>query len=182
MREVRSFAYSLSQADEGWRWRIYDEDGETVANGAHLDTSSVGTKQFQVTSMDNVGHVTTVSVGYQVHYPFTGFASPMDNLPTVNVVKAGAAAPAKFSLSGYRGNAVLASGSPSSVQVACNALAPLDSDTPTVSATSSGLSYDAAADQYSYVWKTDRSWSGTCRRLTVTLSDGTAHFLDFKFK
>ena len=35
MREVRSFAYSLSQADDGWRWRIYDEDGETVAGGAH---------------------------------------------------------------------------------------------------------------------------------------------------
>jgi hypothetical protein len=154
----------------------------TVANGAQLETSSVGNKQFQVTSADNVGHVTTLSVGYQVRYPFIGFASPMDNLPTVNVLKAGAAAPVKFSLSGYRGNAVLASGSPSSQQVACNALAPLDSDTPTVAADSSGLSYDAAADQYSYVWKTDRSWSGTCRRLTVTLSDGTAHVLDFKFK
>jgi hypothetical protein len=35
MREVRSFAYSLSQAEDGWRWRIYNEDGETVANGAH---------------------------------------------------------------------------------------------------------------------------------------------------
>jgi hypothetical protein len=35
MREVRSFAYSLSQAEDGWRWRIYDEDGETVARGAH---------------------------------------------------------------------------------------------------------------------------------------------------
>jgi hypothetical protein len=35
MREVRSFAYSLSQAEDGWRWRVYDEDGETVAHGAH---------------------------------------------------------------------------------------------------------------------------------------------------
>lgn len=35
MREVRTFAYSLSQADDGWRWRVVDEDGVTVADGAH---------------------------------------------------------------------------------------------------------------------------------------------------
>jgi hypothetical protein len=35
MSEPRSFAYSLSQAEDGWRWRIYDEDGETVADGSH---------------------------------------------------------------------------------------------------------------------------------------------------
>lgn len=40
MREVRSFAYSLSQADEGWRWRVFDEDGETVANGAHASQAA----------------------------------------------------------------------------------------------------------------------------------------------
>ena len=40
MREVKSFAYSLSQADEGWRWQVYDEDGETVANGAHASQAA----------------------------------------------------------------------------------------------------------------------------------------------
>jgi hypothetical protein len=30
------FAYSLSQSEEGWRWSVYDEDGVTVADGAHL--------------------------------------------------------------------------------------------------------------------------------------------------
>ena len=35
MRELRSFAYSLSQAEDGWRWRVFDEDGVTVADGAH---------------------------------------------------------------------------------------------------------------------------------------------------
>lgn len=34
MQPVRSFAYSLSQADDGWRWRVFDEDGVTVADGA----------------------------------------------------------------------------------------------------------------------------------------------------
>jgi hypothetical protein len=30
-----SFAYSLSQDEDGWRWSVYDEDGVTVADGAH---------------------------------------------------------------------------------------------------------------------------------------------------
>jgi hypothetical protein len=34
MGEPRSFAYSLSQAENGWRWSVYDEDGQTVARGA----------------------------------------------------------------------------------------------------------------------------------------------------
>ncbi|WP_411286563.1 hypothetical protein [Phenylobacterium sp.] len=34
MHEQRSFAYSLSQIEDGWRWSVYDEDGMTVAGGA----------------------------------------------------------------------------------------------------------------------------------------------------
>ena len=34
MRELKSFAYSLSQAEDGWRWRVFDEEGVTVADGA----------------------------------------------------------------------------------------------------------------------------------------------------
>jgi len=35
MPENSSFAYSLSQIEEGWRWSVYDEDGVTIADGAH---------------------------------------------------------------------------------------------------------------------------------------------------
>jgi hypothetical protein len=31
----QALAYSLSQVEEGWRWSVYDEDGVTVADGAH---------------------------------------------------------------------------------------------------------------------------------------------------
>ena len=34
MQEQRSFAYSLSQIEDGWRWSVYDEDGATVAGGS----------------------------------------------------------------------------------------------------------------------------------------------------
>jgi hypothetical protein len=36
MPQESPFAYSLSQVEEGWRWSVYDEDGVTIADGAHV--------------------------------------------------------------------------------------------------------------------------------------------------
>src|SRR6184192_4365956 len=57
----------------------------------------------------------------------------------------------------------------------------LDRIEETVPASSSSLSYDASANRYVYVWKTDKAWSGTCRKLIVRLNDGTDHVANFKF-
>jgi hypothetical protein len=46
----------------------------------------------------------------------------------------------------------------------------------------SSLSFDPATGQYSYIWKTDKGWAGTCRQLILTLDDGSAHKAYFKFK
>jgi hypothetical protein len=35
MPQDSSFAYSLSQSQDGWRWSVYDEDGVTIADGEH---------------------------------------------------------------------------------------------------------------------------------------------------
>ena len=40
MHEARSFAYSLSQREDGWAWSVYDEDGVTVADGAHASRAA----------------------------------------------------------------------------------------------------------------------------------------------
>ncbi|MFN3512867.1 MAG: hypothetical protein ACK41C_07480 [Phenylobacterium sp.] len=34
------FAYSLVRDEAGWSWRIFDEDGETVAQGLDLSQTS----------------------------------------------------------------------------------------------------------------------------------------------
>jgi hypothetical protein len=116
-------------------------------------------------------------------YAFTGFFKPIDNLPTVNVAKAGSAVPVKFSLGGNQGlTGLMAPGSPASQKVACTTNAPLDDLESTANPGASTLSYDASSDMYSYVWKTDSSWSGTCRQLVVTLNDGVPHTAAFKFK
>jgi hypothetical protein len=44
-----------------------------------------------------------------------------------------------------------------------------------------GRAYDAAVDEYKFVWKTARSWSGTCRELILRLDDGTAYRAVFAF-
>ena len=51
----------------------------------------------------------------------------------------------------------------------------------TVTAGGSSLTYDAGADQYIYVWKTEKSWNG-CRQLVIQLKDGTYHRANFQFK
>jgi hypothetical protein len=114
-------------------------------------------------------------------FNFTGFFPPVDNPPTINTVKAGSAIPVKFSLGGDQGLNILAPGSPASQQIACDSQAPTDAIEATVSAGGSSLSYDPATDQYTYVWKTNKSWAGTCRQLDVQLSDGSHHVADFKF-
>jgi hypothetical protein len=52
----------------------------------------------------------------------------------------------------------------------------------TVTAGASSLTYDSTTDTYTYVWKTDRSWSGTCRQFVARLADGTYRRASFKFK
>jgi hypothetical protein len=32
-----------------------------------------------------------------------------------------------------------------------------------------------------YVWKTEKSWAGSCRQLNVRLIDGTEHKANFRF-
>ena len=111
-----------------------------------------------------------------------GFFQPVDNLPTVNSVKAGQAIPVKFSLAGNQGLSIFAAGYPVSQKITCASSAPLDDIEETSTAGSSSLTYDAGSNQYNYVWKTDKAWVGTCRQLIVKLIDGTDHKANFKFK
>jgi len=117
-----------------------------------------------------------------VPFDFSGFFPPVDNPPAVNVVNAGRAIPVKFSLSGDKGLNIFAEGFPVSQQIACDDGAPASEIEQTVTAGESSLSYDAESDTYTYVWKTEDSWAGTCRQLILRLSDGSDRVAYFKFK
>jgi hypothetical protein len=115
-------------------------------------------------------------------FTFTGFFSPVDNPPTVNVVKAGGAVPIKFSLGGDQGLDILAEGYPASHEIDCSSDAPRDPIEETATTGNNSLTYDPDTDTYTYVWKTAKAWAGTCRKLVVRLSDGSDHKANFRFK
>lgn len=115
-------------------------------------------------------------------YNFEGFFSPVDNPPTLNVARAGAAIPVKFSLGGDHGLDIFAPGSPYSQPINCDSGLPTDDIEETVNPGQASLTYDATTSQYTYVWKTNRAWSNTCRRLTVVFNDGTQHDAIFRFR
>jgi hypothetical protein len=117
----------------------------------------------------------------EVVYNFSGFFQPVDNLPTFNVMRAGAGVPVRFSLGGDRGLNIFAAGYPVSKQTTCGSGLPQDKIEQTVVAGSSSLSYDSASDTYTYVWKTNTAWAGTCRQFILRLNNGTEHRAKFKF-
>jgi hypothetical protein len=155
-----------------------------VANGDAIDTASVGGLLFAVTGSDNAANEATLEHGYFVVFPVgaSAFSSPVDDLPVLNSVKAGQSVPVKFDLGGDQGPAIFAPGYPRSQSVACDSSAPVDGIEETTSAGASGLSYDAATGLYSYVWKTERRWAGSCRQLVLELVDGTSRHANFMLR
>jgi hypothetical protein len=144
--------------------------GETLVVGASNDSGAAGLRQ---------GSAYVIG---PVLFDFSGFFPPVDNPPAVNVVNAGRAIPVKFSLSGDKGLDIFAEGFPVSQQIECIDGAPTSDIEQTVTGGGSSLSYDAEIDTYTYFWKTEGSWAGTCRRLIVRLSDGSERVAFFKFK
>lgn len=168
--------YSASASD------IVDGSVAISCSPASGSTFSIGTTTVNCSATDSHHNTATGSFTVSVVYVWTGFFQPVDNLPTENVVKAGSAIPVKFSLGGNQGLNIFVSGYPTSNIVACGAPAGDDPIESTVTAGNSSLTYDAIANQYVYVWKTDKPWATQCRQLRVKLADGTVvHAANFKF-
>lgn len=146
-----------------------------------VNTNAIGTYTITYNATDPSGNpATAVTRTVNVIYSFTGFFSPVSNTPTLNSVNAGRGIPVKFSLSGNQGLNIFAANNPYSVSLNCSNSDPGVDVVETVTAGGSSLSY--SPDTYTYVWKTESSWAGTCRQLVVTLNDGTVHTANFKFK
>jgi hypothetical protein len=94
---------------------------------------------------------------------------------------AGASVPVKFGLGGDFGLNIFAEGYPKSTQIDCSTGQPPDDVELTSTLSRSGLTYDATSALYTYVWKTDRAWRGTCRELNLKLADGSDHRVQFQF-
>ena len=124
----------------------------------------------------------TVEVQAQAGYTFTGFFSPVANPPAFNRSTGGKTIPMSFSLGGNYGLNVLAAGSPTSQAIDCRSGVPVP-NTEERTGSTSGLTYNATNNQYTYTWKTNKGWwSGVCRQFKLVLNDGTSHTANFQFK
>ncbi len=164
----------------------------------HYTVTSPFSEQGELPVIDFVAIADNSAIGWPVIFfetdPFvpetgfswTGFLRPIENTDAdgnyiLNVVKAGQGVPVKFSLGGDQGVAILADGYPHSAQIACDSGADINTSSETVTAGGSSLSYDALTDTYTYIWKTDKAWTGSCRQLDLKLTDGTTHSARFQF-
>jgi predicted extracellular nuclease len=159
----------------------FETPGQTATFSAAALTAP-GTHTIKVQVTDDGGLTATDEATVFVIFNFTGFFQPVDNLPTINLVKAGAGVPVKFSLGGNKGLSIFAPGYPKSEQIACDSTAEVDGIEETVTAGSSSLSFDPTTNVYTYIWKTEQAWANTCRQLVVKLNDNTIHRANFKFK
>lgn len=181
---ISVYSLSASQAIVSYSASATDiVDGSVAINCSPTSgsTFAAGTTTVNCSATDAHNNTATGSFTVSVVYVWTGFFQPVDNLPTENVVKAGSAIPVKFSLGGNQGLNIFTSGYPTSNVVTCGSPAGDDPIESTVTAGNSSLSYDAVANQYIYVWKTDKAWATQCRQLRVKLADGTLHAANFKF-
>jgi len=106
---------------------------------------------------------------------FGGFHPPVEGDGALNDVNAGATVPVKFTLAGAGTNLQI-----DSQPVECTSLVPTgEAPSPLDSPGSTGLRQDG--NEYHVNWKTDASWAGTCRRLTLRIPAASDVFAYFRF-
>jgi hypothetical protein len=153
-----------------------------VADGAPVETSTVGAKQFTLTATDGAGNTASSTVGYEVVllHDFGGFRPPVEAYPAINRWVAGDPVPVGFSLGGFEGLDVLSPGYPQVAEVECGAGEQPEGGSPARSEWwRKGLRYSDG--EYSYLWRTQRDWAGGCRQFLLKLKDGPVHRAEFRF-
>jgi hypothetical protein len=180
---VLGSTYTVSATSSIGAAVTFTTSGSCSNSGAAVQLTAIGSCTVTAHAAGNANYLAANGPAqtFDQVFDFVGFGSPVSNLPLTNITNSGQTVPMKFSLSGDQGLSILASGSPTSLQVNCSTI---DSAGPYVAAVtsgSSGLTYDPGTGEYQYNWKTQKIWSGTCRQFVLTLSDGTSHRANFSF-
>ena len=159
----------------------YETAGQSVSfSAAGLQAPDTASVAVQVTDPD--GLTATDSATVDVNFDFGRFEDPVMEPPALNLVKAGSSVAVKFSLDGFQGLDVL-SGTPTSTEVTCDSLGATTTNGVAAAAKTASprLTYNADTDLYTFVWKTSRSWAGSCREFVISLDDGSSYTANFEF-
>ncbi len=156
--------------------------GVCTISGTTVHLTAIGTCSITANQAGNASYnPVTATHDIDVNWPFTGFFSPVDNLPVFNVSKAGGTIPIKFKLGGDRGLAIFEANYPKAVKIGCDSGTPTDAIEETNSS-NSGLTYDPVTTQYQYNWKTPKNYAGSCYRFDLKLIDGSTWSANFQLK
>jgi hypothetical protein len=166
-----------------YAWDL-DGNGTFEKPGASFVFSAAGiqapaTRTFSVQVTDPDGATGTSTATISVVWAFDGFGSPLNGNGGINAANAGSTIPVKFSLGGNQGLAIFKAGYPASASYECGSTPPTEASEP--AASSDSLNYVRGSDQYTFSWKTDKAWAGTCRVLILVLRDGTVHTAAVQF-
>ncbi|MGE5461020.1 MAG: PxKF domain-containing protein, partial [Solirubrobacterales bacterium] len=131
-----------------------------VASGSALDTSTAGVHTFEVTATDGAGNANTLTHSYIV---FTSWDGRITLPPSVATLRAGQPADLHLGLGGDVGP-VLEPGSPFTQQVSCGSWTALAALGP---AAAVGPGVHITGGEYTFRWRTEKAWAGTCRSLTL---------------
>ena len=147
-----------------------------------VDASSVGTHSVNCSATDNAGNTNFASATYNVIYNWNGFFQPVDNLPAINIAKAGQAIPLKWRLTDANGNPVT---NLTSVKVTVAGLACATGTSTDLleeyAAGASGLQ-NLGDGYYQFNWKTPTTYASSCKTMYLNLGDGVLHTALFQFK
>jgi hypothetical protein len=142
----------------------------TVANGANIDTSSVGPHSFTATATDAAGNSSSVTHSYSVTYTFSGFLPPLPR--TGGTFKTGSTIPIKWQLTDANGNYINDLSTVVSLTVNGN---------PPAATGRTALRYDTTDNLYIFNWQTKGLTPGSYT-IALQLSDGTTHSVTVELK
>ena len=160
---------------------LVDGNVPVTCNPASGSSFPVGLTSVTCTATDAHTNTATASFTVRVNYSWNGFFQPIDNGDVVNKAKAGQSIPVKFSLGGNQGLNIMTAGYPNFVFGNVPSADTTDEVESYATSSTPGLTYDAAANQYVYVWKTDKAWAGKSGTLRIKLADGSMHTAMFNF-
>jgi Tol biopolymer transport system component len=178
----KKIAFESNRDGDGGPAEIYAMNADGSSSGS--TTFPLGTTTVSCGATDAAGNQATGSFQVTVEYAFGNgsggsFGEPVKDTE-LNRLAAGASVPVKFGLGGDFGLNIFAEDYPKSRRIDCPEL-PTDVVEESSTLSKSGLTYDATSGLYTYVWKTDRAWKGTCRELNLKLADGSDHLVQFQF-
>lgn len=144
-----------------------------------VNTSTVGLHMVSCTATDRAGNTRTASATYTVGFVFGGFDPPVNgNGP--NSVNSGRAVPLKFTVRDANGVPVTSLTSVSVTAITAPCDLGVTPDLPAEKPANRGL-LNHGGGSYSWVWKTPKSYAGSCKTLRLDLGDGLFHTASFRF-